>query len=74
MLGNWFKWKRKNQWIVTIKDGAMVRQCGRTGKTEYREFTTDSWLSIEEAAKLSMLPSGRLVRKEVVRVEINQRQ
>jgi len=72
MLGKLFNWKKKPEWIVTIKNGAMIRQCDRTGQTEYRDCVNNVWLSREDAKKLSVLPGSQWVSSEEYTVEINE--
>ncbi len=53
MFKTLFKWKRKHQWIVMVKNGDIIRLCDRTGETEYRDFTNKSWVPMDEIGDIN---------------------
>ncbi len=52
MFKTLFKWKRKHLWIVTVKNGDIIRLCERTGKIEYRDYENNVWVSVSDANKI----------------------
>ena len=52
MFLNIFNRSKKNRWDITIKAGDMIRTCRNTGRIEYRDCRSKSWIPLKTKENL----------------------